>query len=68
MNMPNESIHLNRAAVHTGLLIDNQDRVGEGALLRVVSPVTLRGGMEAEGGSTDHIVGTHSPVQALGEP
>ena len=40
MNMPNESVHLNRAAVHTGLLIDNQDRAGEGALLRVVNPAT----------------------------
>ena len=40
MNKPNESIHLNRASVHTGLLIDNQDRAGEGALLRVVNPAT----------------------------
>jgi aldehyde dehydrogenase (NAD+) len=40
MNQANEGIHLNRASVHTGLLIDNQDRAGEGALLRVVNPAT----------------------------
>ncbi len=40
MNMPDESIRLNPASVHTGLLINNEDRAGEGELLRVVSPVT----------------------------
>ena len=40
MNMPKESIHLNPASVHTGLLINNEDRAGEGALLRVVNPAT----------------------------
>ena len=40
MNMPKESIHLNPASVHTGLLINNQDRPGEGGLLRVVNPAT----------------------------
>src|SRR5258706_6969807 len=40
MNTPNESIHLTRSYVHTGLLINNEDRAGEGELLRVVSPVT----------------------------
>ena len=40
MNMPKESIHLNPASVHTGLLINNQDQAGEGGLLRVVNPAT----------------------------
>jgi aldehyde dehydrogenase (NAD+)/betaine-aldehyde dehydrogenase len=38
--MPKESIPLNLASVHTGLLINNEDRPGEGATLRVVKPAT----------------------------
>jgi aldehyde dehydrogenase (NAD+) len=40
MNMPEASSHLKPQAVHTGLLINNEDRAGEGALLRVVNPAT----------------------------
>jgi aldehyde dehydrogenase (NAD+) len=38
--MSKESINLKPVSVHTGLLINNLDRAGEGALLRVVSPAT----------------------------
>src|SRR5437016_13080832 len=40
MNMPNENIRINPASVHTGLLINNEDCVGVGGLLRVVNPAT----------------------------
>ncbi|WP_043459050.1 aldehyde dehydrogenase family protein [Azohydromonas australica] len=40
MNMLKETSHPSQIAVHTDLLINNQDRVGEGELLRVVNPAT----------------------------
>lgn len=38
--MPDNNVHLTSNVVHTGLLINNQDRTGDGDLLRVVNPVT----------------------------
>ncbi len=35
-----DNVNLKPSKVHTALLINNQDRTGEGALLRVISPVT----------------------------
>jgi len=53
--MREKSINPSSAAVHTGLLIDNQDRAGEGEFLRVVSPVTEALVAEFRGASVQQV-------------
>jgi aldehyde dehydrogenase (NAD+)/betaine-aldehyde dehydrogenase len=55
MSMTTETIVSRSTAIHTQLLIDNEDRAGDGELLRVVNPATEEAVVELRGASVAQV-------------
>ena len=53
--MPSDNASNTASAIHTGMLINNQDRPGEGALLKVISPITEEVVIEFSGASVGQV-------------
>lgn len=65
--MREKNVNFTLGTVHTGLLINNQDRVGEGDVLRVISPVTEELVAEFRGASVPQVDEAVSSAKAAFE-